>query len=50
VQTEQRGASRIIVGIALGVVVAAGAQYSGSLTTARLAMEFGCEAFCAPGR
>lgn len=37
--------NRAIAGIALGVVVVEGAQYSGSLITARLAMEFGREVY-----
>ena len=41
--------NRIVAGIALGVVVAQGAQYSGSLITARLAMEFGREVYGVPG-
>jgi DNA processing protein len=41
--------NRIVAGMPLGVVVAEGAQYSGSLITARLAMEFGREVFGVPG-
>ena len=41
--------NRIVAGMPLGVVVIEGAQYSGSLITARLAMEFGREVFGEPG-
>lgn len=46
--------NRILAGMGLGVVVVVvvvveGAQYSGSLITARLAMEFGREVFGVPG-
>ena len=41
--------NRIVAGIALGVVVVEGAQYSGSLITARLAMESGREVYGVPG-
>jgi len=38
-----------VAGMPLGVAVVEGAQYSGSLITARLAMEFGREVFGVPG-
>src|ERR1700739_2023267 len=41
--------NRIVAGMPLGVVVVEGAQYSGSLITARLAMAFGREVFGVPG-
>jgi DNA processing protein len=41
--------NRIIAGMALGVVVVEGAQYSGCMITARLAMEFAREVFGVPG-
>jgi len=41
--------NRFVAGMPLGVVVVERAQYSGSLITARLAMEFGRKVFGVPG-
>ncbi len=41
--------NRIVAGMTLGVVVVEGAQYSGSLISARLAMEFNREVYGVPG-
>lgn len=41
--------NRVVAGMSLGSIVVQGAQYSGSLITARLAMEFGREVYGVPG-
>jgi DNA processing protein len=41
--------NHIIAGMPLGVIIVEGKQYSGSLITARRAMEFGREVFGVPG-
>ena len=41
--------NRVVAGMSLGVLVVQGAQYSGSLITARLGMEFGREVYGVPG-
>lgn len=41
--------NRVIAGMTLGVVVVEGAQYSGSLITARLGIEFSREVYAVPG-
>jgi DNA processing protein len=41
--------NRIVAGMPLGVVVIEGAEFSGSLITARLAMDFGREVYGVPG-
>jgi len=41
--------NRVVAGMSLGVLVVQGAQYSGSLITARLGMEFGREVYGIPG-
>lgn len=41
--------NRIVSGLALGVIIIEGAQYSGSAITAKLAMDQGREVFAVPG-
>jgi DNA processing protein len=41
--------NRIVAGMSLGTIIVEGAQYSGSLISARLAMEFGREVYGVPG-
>src|ERR1700693_2683513 len=41
--------NRVVAGISLGTIVVQGAQYSGSLITSRLAMEFSREVYGVPG-
>jgi len=41
--------NRVVAGMPLGVIVIDGTEFSGSLITARLAMEFGREVFGVPG-
>lgn len=41
--------NRIVAGMSLGTIIIEGQQYSGSLITARLAMEFGREVYGVPG-
>ena len=42
--------NRVVAGMSLGIIVVQGAQYSGSLITARLGMEFGREVYGVPGK
>jgi DNA processing protein len=41
--------NRVVAGLSLGTIVVQGAQYSGSLITSRLAMEFSREVYGVPG-